>query len=387
MRKQTLNRETEEWLTAYILGQLDEEERRKAKTWIEETPENRSAYESLLRDCLRIRWAQEDRRIQTVKAWRRISAALQRKRRRWSHIAAAASVACVFVLAGVLLSRKETPTPVAQQTIQPIHTQATLILSTGKAVNLIDSPGDIKEQDGSVVTVDSAAGLRYDSLAVPATQTAPIYNKIIVPRGGEYFVTLADGTQVWLDAESELEYPVQFNTDSRQVKLKGKAYFSVTKDERKPFVVRANEFALRVYGTEFNIEARDERHIETVLVEGAVGFRANGKTTEQRLRPGQLAVANTVTGETEIRKVNVASYVAWKNREIVFENERLDRIMDEVARWYDVEVFFQNEDLKALRFDCNMPRYADIQDLFYFMEQTSDARFSVNGKTVIVSKK
>ena len=152
-------------------------------------------------------------------------------------------------------------------------------------------------------------------------------------------------------------------------------------------MVRANEFALRVYGTEFNIEARDERHIETVLVEGAVGFRANGKTAEQRLRPGQLAVANTVTGETEIRKVNVASYVAWKNREIVFENERLDRIMDEVARWYDVEVFFQNEELKTLRFDCNMPRYADIQDLFFFMEQTSDARFSVSGKTVIVSKK
>lgn len=387
MQKTTLHQETEERLTAYIHGELDEEESRRTKAWIEESPENQAAYEALLKDYLHIRWAQEARHIQPAKAWRRISAAIRGKRRRWAYWAAAASVACVMAAAGVALSRKERPVPVAQATIQPVSQQATLVLSSGETVNLSTSPRDIRERDGSTVRIDSAEGIRYDSLPQTASPSELIYNQIIVPRGGEYFVMLADGTQVWLDAESELEYPVRFNAGDRQVNLRGKAYFSVTKDPAKPFVVNVDDFSVRVYGTEFNMEAWDERHIETVLVEGSVGLRANNRTAERRLRPGQLAVTDAISGQSEVRDVNVASYVAWKNREIVFENERLDRIMDEVSRWYDVDVFFQNEELKALRFDCNMPRYADIQDLFFFMEQTSDARFSVNGRTVVVSKK
>ena len=144
---------------------------------------------------------------------------------------------------------------------------------------------------------------------------------------------------------------------------------------------------MRVYGTEFNVEAYDPRRVETVLVEGSVGFRVGTDNPEQRLKPNQLAVVDATTGRSEVRDVNVAPYVAWRHRDIVFIDEPLERIMDDVARWYDVDVFFQNEELKRLRFDCNIPRYSDIRDLFFFMERTSDARFSVNGRTVVVSKK
>ena len=387
MGKERLNRETEEWLTAYLHGELDEGERRKVEVWLGETPEHGAAYDALLRDYLRIRWAHEDRRVRPERAWRRISATLRWRRRRWAHIAAAAAVACVFVAAGLLLTREERPAPVAQSVIRPVSQRATLVLSTGEAVDLLASPTDIREQDGSTVRIDSAEGVRYDSLPEPAVSSEVILNKIIVPRGGEYSVTLADGTQVWLDADSELEYPVRFNATEREVRLRGKAYFDVAHDEGKPFVARVGELAIRVYGTRFNVEARDGRPVETVLVEGSIGLRANARAAEQRLSPGQLAVTDAASGRSEVREVNVASYVAWRNREIVFEDERLDRIMDEVGRWYDVEVFFQNESLKELRFDCNMPRYADIEDLFFFMEQTSDARFSVSGRTVVVGKK
>ena len=387
METRKLNQETEEWLLAYLNGELDEAESERVGAWLNEHPDHREAYEALLRDYLHIRWAQEDGRIQTTPAWRRVAAVLRHKQRwlRWT--AAAAAIALVCGVAVWLSRQPEKPQPEAVAEIHPVSTKATLVLSSGRTIDLATARQEIEEQDGSRLAVDSAAGIRYDSLAGAPVTREVIYNKIIVPRGGEYFVTLADGTGVWLDAESELEYPVQFNAGDRQVKLRGKAYFSVTKNAAKPFIVRVDDFSVRVYGTEFNVEAYDPRRVETVLVEGSVGFRMGTDNPEQRLKPNQLAVVDATTGRSEVRDVNVAPYVAWRHRDIVFIDEPLEHIMDDVARWYDVDVFFQNEELKRLRFDCNIPRYSDIRNLFFFMERTSDARFSVNGRTVVVSKK
>ena len=229
-------------------------------------------------------------------------------------------------------------------------------------------------------------GIRYDLLN-QEEKTELLYHKIVVPRGGEYFFALGDGTEVWLDADSEFEYPVCFAGDRREVRLKGEAYFKVAKEEDKPFIVQVGTYTVQVYGTEFNINAYDPRQIETVLVRGSVGFKANPSMPEQMLKPNELAITNVESGESEIRTIDILPYVAWKNKDIVFVNECLESIMENVSRWYDVQVFFQNEELKDLRFDCNMQRYASIEDLFFFMEKTSNARFTINGRTVVISKK
>lgn len=385
MEKGLLNQEMEERLLAFFNGELDEAANEEIRQWANSAPDNRAAYDAFLKDYLRLRWAQEDRHIQVTRAWQRISATTRGKRQRRIYFTVAASIAILAVAAAVfLLLPKEADQPLAQSSIQPVKPQATLVLSTGKKIDLNQAHLPILEQDGSTVNIDTLSGLRYDTAAPQTTQL--IYNKIIVPRGGEYFLTLADGTQIWLDAESTLEYPVQFNAPERRVKLRGKAYFSVTRDTAKPFLVEVDKFSIRVHGTEFNVNAHDAQRIETVLVNGSIGFKANAKSAEQLLQPHQLAMVNSLTGQSEIRDVNILPHVAWKNRNIVFANERLDNIMEEIARWYDVHVFFQNEELKALRFDCNMPRYSDIRELFFFMEQTSNARFSVKDRTVIISK-
>ncbi len=386
MEKRLLNQEMEERLLAFFNGELDEAANEEIRQWADSDPKNRAAYDAFLKDYLRLRWAQEDRHIQVTRAWQRISATTRGKRQRRIYFTVAASIAILAVAAAVFLFiPKKANQPLAQSSIQPVKPQATLVLSTGKKIDLNQAHLPILEQDGSTVNIDTLSGLRYDTAAPQTTQL--IYNKIIVPRGGEYFLTLADGTQIWLDAESTLEYPVQFNTTERRVKLQGKAYFSVTRDTTKPFLVEVDKFSIRVHGTEFNVNAHDAQRIETVLVNGSIGFKANAKSAEQLLQPHQLAMVNSLTGQSEIRDVNILPHVAWKNRNIVFANERLDNIMEEIARWYDVHVFFQNEELKALRFDCNMPRYSDIRELFFFMEQTSNARFYINDRTVIISKK
>ncbi|MBS7198928.1 MAG: DUF4974 domain-containing protein [Bacteroidales bacterium] len=389
MEKTKLDHETEDWLIAFLSGELDEREEENVRVWLEASQENRNAYESLMKDYLRIRWVQEDVHIREEQAKKIIFSSLKKKRNLTPYYGVAASIAVLLIVTLFFFIREDKQVvseKLVVSEIKPIQSKAMLVLSTGEQIQLTKSTQKIQEQDGSVLKIDSVMGVQYDALSTQRVEK-PIYNKIVVPRGGEYFVTLSEGTKVWLDADSELEYPVFFSGDFREVKLKGNAYFCVTKKNDKPFVVRAGEFSLKVYGTEFNVNAYDLQNIETVLVNGSIGFKANIGTPERMMAPNELAVSDSRTGQSEIHQVDIYPYIAWKNQNIVFVNERLESIMEKMARWYDVTVFFQDESLKDLRFDCNMRRYADIRDLFFFLEKTSNARFALNGRTVVISKK
>ena len=389
MEKTKLDHETEDWLIAFLSGELDEREEENVRVWLEACQENRNAYESLMKDYLRIRWVQEDVHIREEQAKKIIFSSLKKKRNLTPYYGVAASIAVLLIVTLFFFIREDKQVvseKLVVSEIKPIQSKAMLVLSTGEQIQLTKSTQKIQEQDGSVLKIDSVMGVQYDALSTQRVEK-PIYNKIVVPRGGEYFVTLSEGTKVWLDADSELEYPVFFSGDFREVKLKGNAYFCVTKKNDKPFVVRAGEFSLKVYGTEFNVNAYDLQNIETVLVNGSIGFKANISTPERMMAPNELAVSDSRTGQSEIHQVDIYPYIAWKNQNIVFVNERLESIMEKMARWYDVTVFFQDESLKDLRFDCNMRRYADIRDLFFFLEKTSNARFALNGRTVVISKK
>ena len=389
MEKTKLDHETEDWLIAFLSGELDEREEKDVRVWLEASQENRNAYESLMKDYLRIRWVQENVHIREKQAKKIIFSSLKKKRNLTPYYGVAASIAVLLIVTLFFFIREDKQVvseKLVVSEIKPIQSRALLVLSTGEQIQLTKSAQEIQEQDGSVLKIDSVMGVQYDSLSTKRAEK-PIYNKIVVLRGGEYFVTLSEGTKVWLDADSELEYPVFFSGDFREVKLKGNAYFCVTKKNDKPFVVRAGEFSLKVYGTEFNVNAYDLQNIETVLVNGSIGFKANESTPERMMEPNELAVSDSRTGLSEIHQVDIYPYIAWKNQNIVFVNERLESIMEKMARWYDVTVFFQDESLKDLRFDCNMRRYADIRDLFFFLEKTSNARFALNGRTVVISKK
>ena len=389
MEKTKLDHETEDWLIAFLSGELDEREEENVRVWLEASQENQNAYESLMKDYLRIRWVQEDVHIREEQAKKIIFSSLKKKRNLTPYYGVAASIAVLLIVTLFFFIREDKQVvseKLVVSEIKPIQSKAMLVLSTGEQIQLTKSTQKIQEQDGSVLKIDSVMGVQYDALSTQRVEK-PIYNKIVVPRGGEYFVTLSEGTKVWLDADSELEYPVFFSGDFREVKLKGNAYFCVTKKNDKPFVVRAGEFSLKVYGTEFNVNAYDLQNIETVLVNGSIGFKANVSTPERMMEPNELAVSDSRTGLSEIHQVDIYPYIAWKNQNIVFVNERLESIMEKMARWYDVTVFFQDESLKDLRFDCNMRRYTDIRDLFFFLEKTSNARFALNGRTVVISKK
>lgn len=390
MEKGPLDKQTEELLTAYFRGELEGLELQRVEAWLAESEEHRQRYRRISADMLFWQWSLKEWKLDSSDAERRLKVVWNRKPGiSWKrYLAIAASVAILLSAGWWGFRHVDENTEILAEVfakIEPITPRAVLVLSSGKQIDLAESHEQITEQNGMIVEVDSSGEIRYQGTDLQSEEI--IYNKVIVPRSGEYFVTLCDGSKVWLNADTEFEFPVNFSETIREVRLKGEAYFQVAKDCQKPFIVKSGEYQLQVYGTEFNLNTYHTDRIEAVLVKGSIGFRANAGCKEIVLQPEQLGIANTGNGKTEVLDVDVYPYIAWKNKDMVFVNERLESIMEKIERWYDVNVFFQNERLKDLRFYGDMKRYSDIREILAYLEKSSDVRFQVNGRTLIVCEK
>ena len=216
-----------------------------------------------------------------------------------------------------------------------------------------------------------------DSLAAGA------YNRVATPRGGEFRITLADGTQVWLNAESELSYPVAFAGGRREVELRGEAYFEVARDAARPFIVKTAAMDVRVLGTSFNVCAYPEEQAQATLVEGSVAV--DDGREERVLEPGEQ-LSRDVDGTVAVRKVDTEAYGEWRNRRFVFEDDLLGTVLGKLERWYDVEFFIQQASLEELRFTGNLPKYENLEEVLRKLEQTTYIHFERNGRTVVVSE-
>ena len=203
-----------------------------------------------------------------------------------------------------------------------------------------------------------------------------------IPRGGEYTLVLADSTVVFLNAESKLQYPARFEGKERKVYLSGEAYFDVKANPEKPFIVTAGGMDVRVYGTEFNVTAYEGESVRTVLVEGKVGVKTTEGSEEVQLHPGQMAEreGNGIV----VQEVDTYTYTAWKDGKFVFEEENIERIMERLARWYNLNVFYANESGKNQLFNGVLTRFTEVEDILRVIEQTATVEFEIKGNTVIV---
>jgi transmembrane sensor len=201
------------------------------------------------------------------------------------------------------------------------------------------------------------------------------------PKGGTYQVTLSDGTQVWLNAASTLRYPEQFTGDERTVEIEGEAYFSVTKDARRPFRVNSRDQRVLVLGTEFNISAYvDDAEVKTTLVEGVVQLRAESTGEHTDLFAGQQGF--TRKGNIRKRSVDPTSSVAWKNGDFYFDNTPLVEMMKQIERWYDVEVIYENT-VPPERFSGGMSRGVTLQTVLQLLK-VSEIKYSISDKKLII---
>ncbi len=378
--------EIDEKLLLYLLDEADEIVREDVEIWLAESERNREYFREFQRVHLALEWSVYAREVQPD------FNTFRRKLKKNLNIRVWYSVAAVLVLAlsvgGVLFWRTaEVPVQMAQEiSIQPGKPQAILVLSSGEKVEMGMETRQLEERDGTSVRVNETGSISYQAVREDETlekDAEKVMNRLLIPRGGEFNLTLSDGTRVWLNAETELLYPVRFNGKQRVVYLKGEAYFDVAKNKEMPFIVQMeDDVAVRVYGTEFNVNTYDG--VETVLVAGSVSMNQGGK--EVLLKPNQKGIFDKSKDGIKVEDVDVLPYVAWKDGDFIFRNESLGSIMDKLSRWYGLDVFYQNGDLRDVHLSGNLKRYKDVQELFRSFEKISDARFKVKGNTVFISK-
>ena len=381
--------EIDEKLLAYLLDELDDVGREEVKAWLEESEGNKEYFREFQRGYLEFQWGVYAREVKSDFNLLRKKLRKRSSLQVWYGVAAA--VVILLSVGGILLWNsgeiEEKPVQVAKKvTIQPGKSQAILVLSSGEEVAMGNVSRQLEEKDGTSVVVSETGRISYQSAegkGGTTKDTARVMNRLVIPRGGEFNLTLSDGTRVWLNAETELRYPVQFNGKERVVYLKGEAYFEVSKNKEKPFLVQVDDMSVKVYGTAFNVNTYNK--IETVLVTGSVSMNQGGK--EVLLKPNQKGVFDQVSGKITVEDVDVLAYVSWKNGDFIFRNESLNSIMDKLSRWYGLEVLYQDAGLQEVRLSGNLKRYKDVRELFVSFEKISDARFKVQGNKVIVSSK
>lgn len=266
--------------------------------------------------------------------------------------------------------------------IVPGESKATITLANGEKVELENLARELQETDGTLLS-SGAGELVYKESGADGEL---IYNTIDIPRGGEFRLVLSDGTKVWLNSDSQLKYPVQFNGDMREVYLKGEAYFEVAHNARKTFIVSTSKGDIRVLGTSFNVrDYRDENKVVTTLEAGQVRYISPGRG-EIDLIPGYM-LEDGAGSPLIPRKVNTEEYTGWKDGKYIFDDVSVEEIMTTLARWYDVTVVYENNLVRKLHFTGDLERYATINTILNFMETGGDVRFRIDGKTIIVGGK
>lgn len=319
-------------------------------------------------------------------------AAPARNNRRWYYLSAAASVLVILGLTGYFYLTQLRPAArpalpaLASNDIRPGGNKAILTLDNGDKVILEEAKNGIISQQGNTAVNKTDSGRLSYQLAGNAA-AAIAYNTITTPYGGQYQVTLQDGTKVWLNAGSSLRFPVAFSGEERKVTLTGEAYFEVAKDKAKPFYVTvgsgpATPLTVKVLGTHFNINAYpEEQHNTVTLLEGSV--KVDYGATNALLAPGKEAIIDKTSGRLQTAAADTESAIAWKNGYFIFDNEKVESIMRQISRWYDVDISYQG-DVSSKAIGGSLSRSKNVSEVLNMLELTGTVHFKINGRRIIV---
>lgn len=282
--------------------------------------------------------------------------------------------------------------------VPPGGNRATLTLADGHVIILDSATNGVLSQQGYMKIIKFDNGkIAYRKEAGNEKAGMIAYNTITTPKGGQYMVSLPDGSKAWLNSASSLRFPIAFNGDQRMVELTGEGYFEVSalpanpqeRDKlpvggkaKKPFIVKAGDVHVQVLGTHFNINAyTDEESIKTTLLEGVVKVISSDDAS--LIKPGEQVQAYR-QGALRIVKADLEQTMAWYNGVFAFRNASIVSIMRQAQRWYDIEVIYEGKVNKDQPLNGDIPKNVALSQLLKILEATGSVHFRIEGKTVTV---
>lgn len=307
----------------------------------------------------------------------------------WPVITIAASVLIMFAVGLYFYKDKaEEAGKGLAVNIKPGKNAATLTLSDGKKIYLNDSDnGELAKEAGIIITKTKDGQLVYTiSPSEQGNQAKDKVNTLSTNRGETYEVVLPDKSKVWLNAASSITYNTNISAAAvRKVELSGEGYFEVARNPASPFLVVSAAQQVEVLGTHFNVNAyQEEGTIKTTLMEGSVKI-ASVDGDSKIISPGQQSVF--LAGKLKVQSVDVDDVVAWKEGYIVFERERVEEVMRQISRWYDVEVSYKDESVKSKLLGGSMSRNVALAQVIKRLEQVGGLKIELKGRQLMIDKK
>jgi len=367
-------------LEKYNAGLCNEEEKAIVESWYLTLPDEGTAPE----------YGHIERTKKEV--WKLLSVRLNQSRRlNFTTYISTAAILIICLGIGIYFSSSFKKTAGAKvnyvrHDIAPGGNKAILVLANGKRITIDDkSKGEIAKQAGVTITKTANGQLVYKVIEVKSADPN-VYNSIITPKGGQYQISLPDGTQVSLNAASSLKFPAAFTGKERRVELDGEAYFEVTKNPHLPFKVITAQQEVQVFGTHFNINSYgNEFKTRTSLFEGSVKVSSRLSHFSAVLKPGQQSIIDH--NGLEVKRVDADDALAWKNGLFVFNNEELESIMRKVSRWYNVDIIYKNDEVRKDLFGGSISRFGNVSEVLRMLEITGNVHFKIEENKIIVMKK
>ena len=363
-------------ITKYLNGEATEQEVSQIFNWIEESKGNKKQFVDLKKTWAMSCVSDSDK----TGSWKNIKKSFTKtKLFPFSSIFKYATILILFISVGsiILLSKKQDVPEIKNVILELEETHIKIDLAKDKTT--------IKKQLVNVITLQNAHEIVYnfESVSQPIT-----YHTLNIPFGKTFKVTLSDGSIVHLNAGSSLKYPQQFNTTgNRKVFLQGEAFFKVNKDEKRPFIVEAKDIAIKVLGTEFNVNTSSLNHYaDCILVEGSVLLSSNNGN-EVILSPNEKATWDITSKVFNISQVNTKHYISWVHGELIFEDSNFSYISNKLTQFYNITIENRNNSLETQKFSGTISlKHSSVENILdLLINDTPFSYIKMDDNTIIIS--
>ncbi|OQP64070.1 hypothetical protein A3860_21930 [Niastella vici] len=318
-------------------------------------------------------------------------------RKKWLRMAAAASIIFILGVGTYLLVRTpkkemaktENTKPAQKQDVAPGGNKAVLTLANGNTIILDNAANGTLANEGNAKVEKTSNGQLVYTAPGGNASAAITYNTLSTPRGGQYQLSLPDGSKVWLNSASSITFPTAFTGDERKVTITGEAYFEIVPlplptGKKMPFKVEKGNVTVEVLGTHFNVNAYDdEEAMKTTLLEGRVKVVSMLNGQQAILKPGEQVSVSHSSQLSQPIPVQTDEVMAWKNGMFHFENAGIRTVMRQLSRWYDIEVEYKGA-IKNDSLDMEVPRNTNLSDVLKVIESTAGIKIKIEGKKVTV---